>query len=271
MKKKSSVLVLIVASLLLIISLTLMFLYDINPFNIRFADCYTTDYYIGKTSPCTSYKYEVNGSSYDLDACGYSSTDYITKSHTVVYDVNNPSKSYLLVNIIIIIGMFALSLVLFLYRFIVLILKKLKIYERVLSIMPILMYILLLILGIFLFKNTYISKSNQVSVRSYVESVVHTTSTSNKDKMTRGGNIYALVNYEVDGKQYKRIVANVKSSAKSGDYVDLTISKNNPYRAILSHEQTFSIIYLSFLVIIGVYLFVSFIYNKVTGKVFLKK
>lgn len=268
MKKKSNVLVLIVAFLLLIISVALMFLYDISPLNMRFADCYTSDYYMSKTSPCTSYKYEVNGDSYNLNACGYSSTDYITKKHTVVYDLNNPNKAYLLTSIIIIIGMFVLSIVLFLYRFI-LIFKKLNIHDKIVPIMPILIYLVLLSIAIFLFRNTYISKRNQVSVRSYVVDLVQTTSISSDDSFTKEVDTYAIVNYELDNKQYKRVVANVKSSAKIGDYADLTVSKKNPYRAVASHEQIFSIIYLGLLVIIGSYIFIAFTYYKVTGKVLL--
>lgn len=269
MKKKSNVLVLIAAFLLLVISVALMFLYDICPLNMRFADCYTSDYYMSKTSPCTSYKYEVNGDSFNLDTCGYSSTDYITKKHTVVYDVNNPNKAYLLTSIIIIIGMFVLSIVLFLYRFIVLIFKKLNKHNNIASIMPILIYLVLLSIAIFLFKNTYISKRDQVSVRAYVVDLVQTISISSDDNFTKEVDTYAIVNYELDNKQYKRVIANVKSSAKVGDYADLVVSKKNPYRAAASHEQIFSIIYLGLLVIIGSYMFIAFTYYKITGKVLL--
>ncbi len=266
MKKRSSIIIFIVGILLFIMGISLLFLYNINPINMRFASGYTSAYYLSKDSPCTNYKYAVKGHSYDLNSCGYSSTDYITKKHIIVYDATNPKYSYLLSNYLIIFGMFALSIVIFLNRFIILLLKRFNLYSNDGSIMVLIIYLALLSIAIFMFKGNYILKHNRVTIRSYITDMIKTQCASNDAEVGNGVCTYAIVSYKLDDKKYERVIAGVKETAKIGDYVDLTVSKKNPYHAVLLHEQKFTIIYLASLIVIGIFFLVLFIYYKITGR-----
>lgn len=256
-----SIFYLIMGILFFILSIIVINGYGISFKDMRLTSASTKDYILNK-SPVTIYEYTLNGENYTLKSRGYSATNYITKKHLIVYDASDKSNAFLLSNYFGIFIMIVVSLLL-IFSFI-LSLYETNIFKLIVahddgSIGFILIYLSLLSLGIFMFKNNYIFISDRENIRAYVvESTYKKESSFNDEKYV----YYAIVNYTYNNQEYKKLISSDSVGFKIGESIDLDMSKKNPYHSVTKKDKYFSIIYFGFLFFFGIFILVNFIRYK---------